>query len=122
MPSTSTDQQPIIDRDVLRQQFGDDLDLLGEIVVDYGHQRLEIMGEIRQSLSAGELDKAASGAHHIKGTLLTLGAQRAAAVAQEIEVSARNGDAATANSALPALERALDELQPVLESIVRDGF
>jgi HPt (histidine-containing phosphotransfer) domain-containing protein len=112
--------QPIIDLALLRQQFGEDDALLREIIEDYREQRIEISAQIHQSLARGDLIAAAEHAHQIKGSLLTLGAQAAAAAASELESVARQGNAEGARAAMDRFEHELDTLAPELDRLLHD--
>lgn len=110
--------QPIIDLNLLRQQFGEDDDLLCEIIKDYREQRVDISAEIHDSLARNDTTAAAEHAHQIKGSLLTLGAQAAAHAASELESAARQGDVHAARAAMTRFEHQLDTLAPELDRLL----
>lgn len=118
-PTDMTAPVPIIDLTLLRQQFGEDDALLGEIIKDYREQRIEITAQIRTSLASGDTASAAEHAHQIKGSLLALGAQAAANAASELERAARSSDIEGARAAMSQFEAQLDTLAPELDRLLQ---
>jgi HPt (histidine-containing phosphotransfer) domain-containing protein len=110
--------QPIIDLTLLRQQFGEDDDLLCEIIKDYREQRVDISAQLHDSLARDDTSAAAEHAHQIKGSLLTLGAQAAAHAANELESAARQGHTEAARAAMERFEHQLDALAPELDRLL----
>lgn len=116
--STQPLDQPVLDLTILRQQFGDDDDLLREVVLDYREQRREIVAQIHRAFERGNLNAVAEHTHQLKGSLLTLGAQAAARAASELEALARRRDDAGVRAVLPRFEHELDVLAPELDHLI----
>ncbi|MFZ5812074.1 MAG: ATP-binding protein, partial [Thermodesulfobacteriota bacterium] len=70
-----------------------------------------MLGDMRQALSAGDLERLAFLAHSLKGAAATMGAKTLSAAAKNLDVTARTGDRDMTDKAMRNVETALD---PVL--------
>src|SRR5690606_17251095 len=109
-----------LDHTVLAELVGDDRELLEDIVSGYREQRRELEPGMRAAPESGEHKALYAHAHKIKGTLLTMGAQRAADAAQELELAARAEDLPSCERILPALERELGEVDRAVDGIMAE--
>jgi CheY-like chemotaxis protein/HPt (histidine-containing phosphotransfer) domain-containing protein len=111
----------VFDRESALSMTGGDVQLLGELV---GLFRAECPGwlvQCREGIARRDAALLRRAAHTIKGTLATLGAREAFAVAQQLEAVGRGGDLAEAPATYAALERALERLRPALAQVETEG-
>lgn len=82
----------------LREQFGDDADVIGEIYGEYVASMVEKIGEADSALAASEWDRLDKVAHTVKGNALAAGDAEMAEVAIAIRKAAALGDVAQSNA------------------------
>jgi len=73
------------------------------------------IGRIEQAFAAGDAEALVPPAHTLKSSSRQMGALRLSAVAEHIEITAR--EAVKSKSDLPSLEPAIAQLRDILESI-----
>ena len=112
---------PVLDRDALYDQVGDDPELLLKIVGLFLDDSRTVLAGLLEGLSQNDNDAIQRGAHRLKGALLTLGANPAAEVARELEHLGRSGTLDGADTVLHNLQRELAALQPELEALTREA-
>lgn len=119
--STPTDPitEPILDRTSLYEQVGDDPELLLTVVELFLEDSREILAALVEGLSRHDNQAVQQGAHRLKGSLLTLGAKPAAAVARELEQMGRTSTLEGANDVFDDLKRQLAALQPELDALTQ---
>ena len=74
---------------------------------------------IENAVAAGDAPAAERAVHSLKGMLLTLAAEPAAAVAERLEGMGREGDLRGAPEALDELRRHLERIVPAIEEVSR---
>ena len=107
---------PEVDDAVLRRLAAMIGDTGAEEVIDaYLDDAPKRLADFRRGLDANDLELARRSAHTLKSTAGSLGARRFAEFCEEVEASARVGDAARLREFLPQLEaqlaRVLEELR-----------
>jgi HPt (histidine-containing phosphotransfer) domain-containing protein len=92
----------------LRVFGGEPGELLQEMLLDFLTEAPSLTTQIERAVKDQAYDAAARAAHRLKGTSGHLGARRLAAVAAEVEVSARAGDRHPATRAMARTRAELD--------------
>ena len=82
----------------LREQFGDDADVIGEIYGEYVSSIKEKIGEAESDLGASEWERLDKVAHTVKGNALAAGDAEMAEVAIALRKAAALGDVAQSNA------------------------
>jgi HPt (histidine-containing phosphotransfer) domain-containing protein len=100
---------------------GGDAELLEELVRLFLGECPGWLTQIRDALARQDAAQLRRAAHTLKGTLATLGARPASAVAQRLEAMGRTGEMAGAAETLAELEGLLDRLRPTLLAPPLDG-
>ena len=88
----------------MREQFGDDEDLLAEIYGEYKTSFGEKLAEAKKALAAGEWNPLDKIAHTIKGNALAVGDAEPAETAIALRKAAALADAAEAERLIVELE------------------
>ena len=92
-PAGDPGPAPRFDRDYLTRSFGDRTDLLFDLLTQFQNTSLpEIERNLLKTLATGDLEAAQQVTHKAKGTFGTVGARRAALLAQSVGVAAHAGD------------------------------
>jgi HPt (histidine-containing phosphotransfer) domain-containing protein len=85
---------PRFDPGFLKRSFDDRSDLLADMLAQFHTLSLpEIEGNLRQALAAKDMPRVQQVAHKARGTFGTVGARRAALLAQAVEKATANADA-----------------------------
>jgi len=108
----------ILDLETARARVEGDLDLMGQLVQAYRAETPACLDRIGDAVSRGDLSVIERGAHRLKGSLATLGADRGAAAAQRLVEAARRQDGAGARDAWAVLRSELNTLEPRLDSLL----
>lgn len=82
---------PPVDLSILRDQVGDDPEVLDEFLQRFTVNLHQLMDELRGALRQGQPARAATTAREFEATAKALGALRLAAVCAEIEQASRSG-------------------------------
>ena len=108
----------LLDRELLRTQFGDDDALIAELV----HLFLGIyesqLAELHEALDAGDAAGTRAKAHLIRGSLGTF-SPRVAALAGSVEAAAELGDLTTAEPQAAQLAADVEQLATELRTLIR---
>lgn len=88
----------------LREQFGDDADVIGEIYGEYVASMVEKIGEADSALAASEWDRLDKVAHTVKGNALAAGDAEMAETAIALRKAAVLGDAAQSGTLIARLK------------------
>ena len=88
----------------LREQFGDDADVIGEIYGEYVSSMGEKIGEADSALAASEWDRLDKIAHTVKGNALAAGDAEMAEVAIALRKAAALGDVAQAGTLIARMK------------------
>jgi HPt (histidine-containing phosphotransfer) domain-containing protein len=94
-----------------------DAALLAELSVLFLQETPKTLAAIERALSVHDLVSVERLAHRLKGSLLTLAAERAAALALDLETMARSRPHAECEAALQDLSSELSLLTPELEAM-----
>ena len=104
----------------LRESVGSDAAFLGELIDEYLADAPRQLQALRESAAAGDREAARRAAHSLKGNAQTFGARSLAALCQEAEASAVDGDLAAVLARVEALDEAWIEVRTALTA-VRDA-
>ncbi len=118
-PTPAAGGAPPVDVRALLDRFGGDAALAAEIVAECRADlpaRLAALGAAVASRSAAAIERAA---HNVQGTLLLVGASRAAALASRIELSGEGAAPEDIAATLKALEREVAEVDAFLDAASR---
>jgi PAS domain S-box-containing protein len=118
LASTGTGEaEEVLDRDALLGSVEGDMDLLKEILDQFGEDRSKLLSEIRSAISYGDAEALEHTAHTLKGALGALGAKRAFDAALRLEMMGRRGDLSRAGEASAELQEEIERLQPALAAL-----
>lgn len=109
---------PVIDVAKLEANMEDDADMIREIVETFLRDQPQRERELTEALARGDAPTLARAAHTVKGLMLTLGASAAGDVALRLEILARCGNLADAESVLGELRRGMAEVSPALRELL----
>jgi HPt (histidine-containing phosphotransfer) domain-containing protein len=90
-------------------------DLLGDVVREFLKQARTLVDGIAAALDAANAHDAERAAHRLKGSSLSVGARRLAAVCDAVERAARAGNLAAAREAAGGLEAGFASTRTALE-------
>ena len=118
-PSKPTRSQPTpaLDTDKLRRRLGNDPAALADWVASVQAELAGYRQGLTQALTRQDKARATAQAHALKGSLASLTAQRAAALANGLEMAARSGEWPLFGRALPVLLSELDTVDTALQSM-----
>ena len=115
--ASEDDALPIFDLAQAQENACGDPGLLAEIARIFRTESgLQLTG-IREGIQSADAAAVERAAHRLRGSLSTLGAGRAAAVAGRVETLAEAGDLSGAAKEAAALERAVAEVRPEIENL-----
>jgi HPt (histidine-containing phosphotransfer) domain-containing protein len=101
-------------------RIGGNWDLLQSVVALFEEDHPGQLVRIREAIDSGDATALAASAHTLKGSLLVLAADRAAAAALELERMARESRLAAAPTAFAALELEIKAVSAELQKILRE--
>ncbi len=111
----------LIDLELVRRRFFDDLTLLGEVYRMYMEDAPQRLRTIQESLAAGDAATMGKAAHSLKGISGSVGSTRLSEAALAVEKAGRAGDLAAAREALPRLEtllaQTINEIRDILSRL-----
>jgi CheY-like chemotaxis protein len=107
----------ILDRSALLDDVGRDVAFLRMLVDLFHQQGPQLLDEIRVAIATHDSESLQCAAHSLKGSMKNLHAGAAAHAASRLELIGRAGKLDGAEQALHELERELERLQPVLDSL-----
>ena len=110
---------PAFDVASFQHQLGDDVDLMKEIIGIFFEESGTQLGELREALAKDDYGKASRLAHSLKGSLGSLHAGHARYWADVLESAAKVQDGGRSKQLLASLERAIAQLQPQLDQLLR---
>jgi CheY-like chemotaxis protein len=108
---------PVLDRNALYEQVGDEADLLLKVIEMFRTDSTQVMAKLATAVTSAAAEDVQQGAHRLKGALLTLGAKPAADVALKLEQMGRRAELADAAVALAQLRDELVRLEPELDAV-----
>ena len=95
------------DRDLLAR-LGGDAELLKEVIGLFTEDCPPLMTAIREALAVSDAPAINRAAHQLKGSAGNFDARELTALAQQVEIHARDRDLAAVEATLPALQSAVD--------------
>jgi PAS domain S-box-containing protein len=107
---------PAFDLAAALERVDHDEDLLAEIAGLFLKDAPEMLAAVAGAVAVGDADAVNRTAHRLKGSILTFGAEHAAAFALSLEEAGRNGALANAQADLARLAQAVARLRTALES------
>jgi HPt (histidine-containing phosphotransfer) domain-containing protein len=84
-PTSAAPIRSLIDMEGLRRRLGQDDDAIEEILRAFAQEAPKLVSQLGAAISGGERDLVRRLAHSLKGSLLWIGADEAAAAAQALE-------------------------------------
>lgn len=99
------------------ERMDGDIELLVEIADLLSEDCDRLLPEIREAVNSGSADKLMVSAHTLKGAVSNIVAPAVFQAAYALEMMGRNRDMADAETAYIELEKQVDLLKPMLESI-----
>ena len=95
--------QPAVDPQFLRETFGDDEELIAEILGDYVEPATANVAEIEAAFEAGDTAAVGAAAHKLKSSSRAVGANALADLCFELEKAGKDGDAERVATLMPDL-------------------
>lgn len=109
----------VLNLDMLNESSGGDVEFARELFSDLVVRAKEIRQDLEAALAQGDAEKVRKSAHELKGSSLTLGAERLAAACKDLEYQAKNGDLGQSPATLETLCR---EMEALWEALKREGL
>jgi HPt (histidine-containing phosphotransfer) domain-containing protein len=105
---------PPYDRNRLQRRIGNDPEVFDDLVELFERDSRSLMKTLGIELERGAGATAARAAHALKGMLLNLCAEDAAAIVKRVEGACSKGDLESAGALLPELRTAIERLRAAL--------
>jgi HPt (histidine-containing phosphotransfer) domain-containing protein len=102
---------PVLDIEQLKNVTMDDADLMREILAALISDTSRQLHALERALAAADAQEAVRLCHYSKGACANVGAVSTAAILQEIESKAKQGDLAACGASLPCLQAEFQKLQ-----------
>ena len=109
----ATDKE-ILDRAEILKQIGGNEETLKQIVALFATESAQNMAQIRHAIMNEDASELQRAAHTLKASVRIFGAERAAAVALQLETMGREGNLLAAEETRLVLEKELERLMPLL--------
>jgi len=103
-------ESSVFDRQGMLERLGDDEELLCEILEVFRHEYPRMLEAAREAVRSADANAVERAGHTLKGALLNISAQDAAAAARDFEQSGRSGVLDQRAELLDRLESALERL------------
>jgi two-component system, sensor histidine kinase and response regulator len=120
-PAGASNGAMVLDVESLLRRVDGDPALLVEIVGLYRGDSASLLKGIKNALATGSVLAMEPMAHRLRGSLVTLGAGAAAAVAQKLELAARGTDTTEAAALFESLSQEMDRLETALGALINKG-
>jgi CheY-like chemotaxis protein/HPt (histidine-containing phosphotransfer) domain-containing protein len=114
LPSEGPSNAQVLNRTVLLERVDGDESLASELARVFLQETGPLLDRLRTALRRGDLPALGVAAHRLRGTLITIGADCAAAPAFRLERASRGGHGDDAAIDLTELEREISRLEPEL--------
>ena len=105
----------------LRERVDHDEELLRELLGIFNEDFPRMTKSLEAAVADGDLKSAGTLSHTLKGMLLNLGGERAAAAAAKLEALARNGEETALKDALKVFQREAADLLPELKAYIPEA-
>jgi len=117
--SETAKEKDILDRDEILERTGASPETLKEIVELFAAESEKLLKRMRDAISNEHPSELQRAAHTLKGSVRIFGAERAAAAALRLEMTARDKDLRGADDAHAALAREIERLMPMLTRMAK---
>jgi CheY-like chemotaxis protein len=107
---TTAGGDPVLDRERLAVLLGGDPEAVNDILRSFAEDAPRTLARLREALAVGDATGVERAAHRLKGALLWITADAAAAHAEAVERQARSGDLDGAGGTLGALARGVERV------------
>jgi PAS domain S-box-containing protein len=115
--ATLTDADAVVDPAFLCDSFGDDAELIAEILGDYVEPALEIVAEIDAAYAAHSAADITAAAHKLKSASRAIGADSLADLCESLEAAGKADDWDTIEADYPALAAAVEAVKAHIEAL-----
>jgi HPt (histidine-containing phosphotransfer) domain-containing protein len=120
-PQRPARDPPAIDRAMAVQRLGGDESVLFEMAGLFLEQCPELVEQVRRAVARRDPQRIEQAAHRFKSSVSNFFAKEAFEAAQALEAMARQGMLDDVQEACDRFVRAVDQLQPVLKDLARQG-
>ncbi len=117
VPATPGDEDAVVDPAFLRDSFGDDAELIAEILGDYVAPALGIVGEIDAAYGEHSAAGIGAAAHKLKSASRAVGADSLADLCERLEAAGKAEDWDSINGDYPALAPAMAAVKAHIEAL-----
>jgi HPt (histidine-containing phosphotransfer) domain-containing protein len=100
----------VVNKDLLNESCGGDLEFAKELFGDLSERAHQLQEEIHLACSENNSERLRKAAHELKGSSLTLGAERVGHVSRELEDLGRKSNLEGSGELLPRLDSELETL------------
>ena len=107
----------VIDVEAIKALLGDDKTVILQMLHDFVPAATANVGEITEAVEAGNAAAAGAGAHKLKSSSRSMGANALADICAEIEKAGKAGDQAAVDSLLAGLAPALNDVTAQVDSM-----
>ena len=105
----------------LRERVDHDEELLRELLGIFNEDFPRMTKSLEAAVAGGDLKSTGTLSHTLKGMLLNLGGERAAAAAATLEALARNGEETALKDALKVFQQEAADLLPELKAYIPEA-
>lgn len=105
----------------LRERVDHDEELLRELLAIFNEDFPRMTKSLEAAVADGDLKSTGTLSHTLKGMLLNLGGERAAAAAAKLEALARTGEETGLKDALKVFQREAADLLPELKAYIPEA-
>ncbi len=116
----ATGAAPKLDMESLQARFDNDLELLEEMCALFLSEAPRMVAAVRQAVVNGDANELRRAAHTVKGSAGIFGAERAVALAEELETLAGSGNLHDAERLVSTLTREMEGVQEAVGAIQRE--
>ncbi|MBD3234424.1 MAG: response regulator [candidate division Zixibacteria bacterium] len=119
--SIDTQDRRVFDKKVALERVEGDEEILSEVVVLFLNDYENLLSKIRQAAESDDFDTLKRTAHTLKGAAGNIGAESVYSTAYQLENIGENKNLDDAEKAVSMLQKELDKLIPLLESMAKEG-
>ena len=116
-PLSPRNEGAVVDPAFLRESFGDDDDLIRELLGDYVEPALDIVAEIDAAYGETSASAVAAAAHKLKSASRAIGADTLADLCESLETAGKAGDWEAIEAGYPALAPAMTAVRAHIEAL-----
>jgi HPt (histidine-containing phosphotransfer) domain-containing protein len=111
------DESAVVDPAFLRQSFGDDPELIAEILGDYLEPAMAVVAELDAAYGERSAARIAAGAHKLKSASRAIGADTLADLCERLEAAGKADDWPTVEVDHRALAPAMEAVKAHIEAL-----